>query len=82
MENLLGVLQLHKQQKQHLLIKRAILLKFEEQMFGNNNITMTIDLRCVSFFIFLTVLATVLLLVSLQLKQQLQVVDEELLEKS
>jgi len=45
LENLLEVLQLHRQQKQHLLIKRAILLKFEEKLFGNNNITMTIDLR-------------------------------------
>lgn len=45
LEQLLGVLRLSRKQKQHLLIKRAILLKFEEKMFGNNNITMTIDLR-------------------------------------
>ncbi|XP_078484956.1 uncharacterized protein LOC144744359 [Ciona intestinalis] len=45
MERLLAALELHKQQKQNLLIKKAILLKFEEALFGNNNITMTIDLR-------------------------------------
>uniref|UniRef100_H2Z858 Uncharacterized protein n=1 Tax=Ciona savignyi TaxID=51511 RepID=H2Z858_CIOSA len=44
-ERLLFALELHKQQKQNLLIKKAILLKFEEALFGNNNITMTIDLR-------------------------------------
>nr|XP_039263348.1 uncharacterized protein LOC120339317 [Styela clava]XP_039263350.1 uncharacterized protein LOC120339317 [Styela clava] len=42
---LLEALSLDKKQKQHLLIKKAILLKFEEALFGNNNITMTLDLR-------------------------------------
>nr|CAB3262746.1 uncharacterized protein LOC100182645 [Phallusia mammillata] len=45
LEQLLQALDLHKQQKQHLLIKKAVLLKFEEALFGNNNITMTLDLR-------------------------------------
>ncbi|CAK8689423.1 unnamed protein product [Clavelina lepadiformis] len=45
LEQLLESLELHRQQKQNLMIKKAILLKFEEALFGNNNITMTIDLR-------------------------------------
>jgi len=45
LETLLEALELDRQQKQHLLIKKAILLNFEEILFGNNNMTMTVDLR-------------------------------------
>ena len=45
LESLLVALHLHKRQKQNLIIKKALLLKFEEALFGNNNITMTVDLR-------------------------------------
>jgi len=46
LEQLLDVLQIHKsKQLQNVLIKKAILCKFEEKLFGNNNMTMQLDLR-------------------------------------